>query len=225
MLETGGLRRCTHHCDNFEQPRWGCAFLRRLSWRVASRPLPSFRVNGFRRSRNRTSPNSTPARPDPEPIPSSIARYAAERAEASHVLTQPSPRRRPRHPLQTRRLPAEAMSKSRIATRASLALLITWGCLGAAGCQIDRSYFRMDSNSPVPFFGFDLIPRKTSAVVPEDGSVRLASHREHDARRTAADEQESKQRIIPLDLPRLTPFIDQREESVQFPEGPQETSR
>lgn len=35
------------------------------------------------------------------------------------------------------------------------------------GCAVDRSFFQMDSNSGVPFFGFDLIPRrKVGAVVP-----------------------------------------------------------
>ena len=117
------------------------------------------------------------------------------------------------------------MPKSLLATHGWLTLLIVWGCLGSAGCQIDRSYFQMDSNSPVPFFGFDLIPRKMSAVDSPEGSVRLASHTEQKAHRPSDDDVDSPRRIIPLELPRLTPFLDQRDESVQFPVGPTAANR
>jgi hypothetical protein len=47
--------------------------------------------------------------------------------------------------------------------------------LSAPGCQLNRSFFQMDSNSRVPFFGVDLapsLPRRSSSV---DGVSRLQS--------------------------------------------------
>ena len=41
-------------------------------------------------------------------------------------------------------------------------------CLMLSGCELDRPNFQMNSNSPTPFFGFDLLPRRrtTSLVKP-----------------------------------------------------------
>jgi hypothetical protein len=47
--------------------------------------------------------------------------------------------------------------------------------LVAPGCQLNRSFFQMDSNSRVPFFGVDLapsLPKRSSSV---DGVSRLQS--------------------------------------------------
>lgn len=38
--------------------------------------------------------------------------------------------------------------------------------LSSSGCQTGRQWFQMDSNSATPYFGFELMPRKTSLVVP-----------------------------------------------------------
>lgn len=47
-------------------------------------------------------------------------------------------------------------------------------CLMAAGCELDRPNFQMNSNSPTPFFGIDLLPRrKTTSLVrprPDDAA-------------------------------------------------------
>jgi len=54
-----------------------------------------------------------------------------------------------------------------------LALLAT----ACSGCELGHSFFHMDSNSPNPFFGFDLVPRRkaTSFAPPRDSdSFRLA---------------------------------------------------
>ena len=48
--------------------------------------------------------------------------------------------------------------RPRLATTLLLLSLI------ASGCAVDRKFFQMDSNSGVPFFGIDLIPRKMSAT-------------------------------------------------------------
>lgn len=50
-------------------------------------------------------------------------------------------------------------------------LLVPFLALASAGCEVDRSFFHMDSNSPSPFFGFDLIPRRRSsaALTPPAG--------------------------------------------------------
>lgn len=37
-----------------------------------------------------------------------------------------------------------------------------------SGCELGRSHFQMNSNSPTPFFGIDLIPRRsTSSLDPQ----------------------------------------------------------
>ena len=33
-----------------------------------------------------------------------------------------------------------------------------------SGCQVRRTWFQMDSNSPVPFFGIDLLPRRSAQL-------------------------------------------------------------
>lgn len=56
-------------------------------------------------------------------------------------------------------------------------------CLGIClcsltGCQVGRTWFQMDSNSPMPFFGFDLLPRRTVELTPpgeEDASVPVSA--------------------------------------------------
>lgn len=41
-----------------------------------------------------------------------------------------------------------------------------------SGCEVGRSFFQMSSDSPVPFFGVDLMPRrKTSLRMPERRSL------------------------------------------------------
>lgn len=44
-------------------------------------------------------------------------------------------------------------------------------CTLTAGCELDRPNFQMNSNSPTPFFGIDLLPRRktTSLVSPQAG--------------------------------------------------------
>ncbi len=56
-------------------------------------------------------------------------------------------------------------------------LLLGFLAIASSGCELGNSFFHMDSNSPSPFFGFDLIPRRktTSLAPPRDSdSFRLA---------------------------------------------------
>jgi hypothetical protein len=52
-----------------------------------------------------------------------------------------------------------------------LALLLA----GSSGCQLNRSFFQMDSNSRVPFFGVDLAPKWPGRGSSVDGVSRLQS--------------------------------------------------
>jgi hypothetical protein len=54
---------------------------------------------------------------------------------------------------------------------ALMALLL----LVCSGCEVGHSWFNMSSDSPMPWFGFDLMPRRrsTSLVIPQaDQNVR-----------------------------------------------------
>lgn len=51
--------------------------------------------------------------------------------------------------------------------RASFRLCLLATCLvPLTGCQVGRTWFQMDSNAPMPFFGFDLLPRRTVELTP-----------------------------------------------------------
>ena len=61
--------------------------------------------------------------------------------------------------------------------RAAAALLTLLAVLLAAnsGCQLNRSFFQMDSNSRMPFLGVDLTPRWPRRSSSVDGVSRLQS--------------------------------------------------
>ena len=74
--------------------------------------------------------------------------------------------------------------------RLTLSLLVVAPlALTSAGCELDRSFFHMDSNSPSPFFGFDLVPRRRSSasLTPPSGpsEFQLAGGVEVDDSHTA----------------------------------------
>ena len=50
-------------------------------------------------------------------------------------------------------------------------------CAVSVGCELDRPNFQMNSNSPTPFFGFDLLPKRktTSLVSPQAGAQIVSS--------------------------------------------------
>ena len=58
--------------------------------------------------------------------------------------------------------------------RTRLFIVLMAACL-CPGCALDRTWFQMSSNSPMPFFGFDLrLPRKTSQMEPLGENAGLA---------------------------------------------------
>jgi hypothetical protein len=70
-------------------------------------------------------------------------------------------------------------------------LLLAAALLITSGCQLNRSFFQMDSNSRVPFFGVDLapsLPRRSSSV---DGVSRLQSATAHRSQPLVEPEQTS----------------------------------
>jgi hypothetical protein len=58
----------------------------------------------------------------------------------------------------------------------SCMLAIAAVCGVFSGCELDRPNFQMNSNSPTPFFGFDLLPRrKTTSIVSPQAGQQVAS--------------------------------------------------
>ena len=54
-------------------------------------------------------------------------------------------------------------------------MLLAAALMMAPGCQLNRSFFQMDSNSRVPFFGIDLAPSWSKGGSSVDGVSRLQS--------------------------------------------------
>ncbi len=44
--------------------------------------------------------------------------------------------------------------------------------MGMSGCQVGRTFFQMDSNTPVPFMGVDLLPKRDRSS-PTEGVSRF----------------------------------------------------
>lgn len=61
--------------------------------------------------------------------------------------------------------------------RPACLLLSLWSLtlVGTSGCQLNRSFFQMDSNSRVPFFAVDLAPKWPKRTSSVDGVSRLQS--------------------------------------------------
>ena len=56
-------------------------------------------------------------------------------------------------------------------------MIVCVSSLLLTGCALNHSWFHMDSNSPMPFFGFELKPRKAASTTPKDTTHQLVSHR------------------------------------------------
>ena len=54
-----------------------------------------------------------------------------------------------------------------------------------SGCSLDRTWFSMNSNSPMPFFGFDLRfpPKKTTRLDIDESSQHLVNAERQDCKR------------------------------------------
>ncbi|MBX3440621.1 MAG: hypothetical protein KF861_24230 [Planctomycetaceae bacterium] len=55
---------------------------------------------------------------------------------------------------------------------AAIVPLALFAALGLSGCQVGRTFFQMDSNAPVPFFGMDLLPQREKSS-PTKGVSRF----------------------------------------------------
>ena len=93
--------------------------------------------------------------------------------------------------------------------RLLLMVMLCGLCLPASGCAVDRTWFQMNSNSPMPFFGFDLrFPRKTAQTEPISPAKQLAIETDGtDVTRPVAnisDSRDTKNKTQSLQLPRIT---------------------
>ncbi|WP_437187475.1 hypothetical protein SH668x_000871 [Planctomicrobium sp. SH668] len=99
--------------------------------------------------------------------------------------------------------------------------------LPASGCEIGNRWFSMSSDSPSPWFGFDLVPKKrsTTQVLPhsqaEFESGRYVSSR--NSRGLGKRKAEQKVWSKEIHLPSIPALFDQpHEEEISFtgPVGP-----
>lgn len=85
----------------------------------------------------------------------------------------------------------------------------------SSGCEFGRQWFQISSDSPMPFFGFDLLPRRSSTRPINAGSEDAISIQTADDRghvRTAFEP-----RIIPTRPSTSEPVVQPRE-SIELPE-------
>ncbi|MCA9074886.1 MAG: hypothetical protein KDA93_07635 [Planctomycetaceae bacterium] len=61
-----------------------------------------------------------------------------------------------------------------------------------SGCQLGRTFFHMDSNSPSPFMGFDLLP-KPNRTSPTEGVSRFQNEIVTNERSIAVAEEPTEQ--------------------------------
>ena len=61
------------------------------------------------------------------------------------------------------------------ATHPVLWMLVPLLALGSVGCQTSRTWFQLDSNSRMPFFGVDLTPRFSQTDAEHEATGRLVS--------------------------------------------------
>ncbi len=80
------------------------------------------------------------------------------------------------------------LNQSRLRAVARM-LAISIACGVMVGCELDRPNFQMNSNSPTPFFGFDLLPRRktTSIVSPQAGQQVVCAETHTGTVETAVD--------------------------------------
>lgn len=97
-------------------------------------------------------------------------------------------------------------------------LALSGSCL--SGCQLNRSFFQMDSNSRVPFFGVDLAPKWPKRESAVDGVSRLQSEAT-----AAAANTEARESLEPSTRPLALPLSDSLSEPVAVDTAPVETFR
>ncbi|SFI19519.1 hypothetical protein [Planctomicrobium piriforme] len=103
-------------------------------------------------------------------------------------------------------------------------LLVALLLATASGCEVGHSWFSMSSDSPSPWFGFDLLPRRrTSQVMPRMPGERDTSSSAKNTIQTASDRNRGEKAFSrELNLPSIPAFFDgNREQELSFtgPEG------
>ena len=91
----------------------------------------------------------------------------------------------------------------------------------SAGCAVDRPWFQMNSNSPMPFFGFDVMPRRSAMVdgASEDQSLVVDNHSETPVQQANSKSPEMTSRT--LHLKAFSNLLDSEEEfALTEPEAP-----
>lgn len=90
------------------------------------------------------------------------------------------------------------------------ALLLAVAMTLCSGCESGRQWFQMSSDSPMPFFGFDLLPRRSSTRSISAGSDDELTIQTADAR--DGDRSSFEARILPT-REAVTPQITTEEPS------------
>ncbi len=99
--------------------------------------------------------------------------------------------------------------------------LLVCVCLTSCGCEIGRSWFTMSSDSPTPFMGIDLLPRrKTSQLAPAKAGEHFPTMTHTEVQQVANKERPSlTERVKEIRLPSLPSVLKRdKEEVVAFPE-------
>ncbi len=84
-----------------------------------------------------------------------------------------------------------------------------------SGCESGRQWFQMSSDSPMPFFGFDLLPRRSSTRpigAGSDDEISIQTADERDGSRTAFEP-----RIVPTHTVVVEPVAPPRK-VIELPE-------
>ncbi|MEW4488097.1 hypothetical protein AB1L42_08445 [Thalassoglobus sp. JC818] len=63
--------------------------------------------------------------------------------------------------------------------------LIAWGAMFLSGCTVGNTWFQMNSNSPMPFFGFDLLPRRSTSAKFDPSQAHLVKDSQSDRAATS----------------------------------------
>jgi hypothetical protein len=91
-------------------------------------------------------------------------------------------------------------------------LLMMLLAMSASGCEVGRSWFSMSSDSPSPWFGFDLLPRRRTTELTLPQNRDALSPRERTAKPAIyhVSDRGPKERILSkeLHLPPVPAFFD-----------------
>ncbi|WP_437225524.1 hypothetical protein SH661x_004102 [Planctomicrobium sp. SH661] len=99
--------------------------------------------------------------------------------------------------------------------------------LASSGCEVGHQWFSMSSDSPMPWFGFDLMPRRRTSQVLPDHRDGIDATREVATKARSQDQRERprSERVWSkeLHLPSIPAYFNGEEEvelSFNGPSGP-----